>query len=699
MALPVGPAAPAETSSSAVVGSLSAFILKRAKAIHKKLQRITSYETQDKATLNADQVRAVASKPTLEAVYAELNAILAQTQQHEANARSQAEAELARLTDLVNANAQRADEAHAQLSFLLQFLHLYSLFHHDSAVNAVTPQPDVPAALAATVTSADIHALNPVLYAFANAPLSGTAPDDSETALGIIKRVKESDSSEIVFSASSSASSIPAGITHARLAELVKALTAAPPIPTQFGALDSNDLDSEPTAPVAPSAEADAAVVADDATPLPASSSDPATTAENDVVAQDSDQAPTFLNFDADKGFSLGSGPVPPSASGRILFMQASEVEGETETEPEQIAEQLPSQSTAPDTTTTPAAQASLPIPEPAGTIEPEGGAVDGAPAAEGLTASQADVAAPETNPPVLHDSVDEPPSSSAATVPAEPATPAEAAPVQPKKIDWASLDSDDDAAIQDEVLRSSVLSLVVGQEKAVESAPQVAPVAVEAEATRHVKQAGKTRAGQSASNASASASGPNTSNGPKSGRGTGRSSDSAPAQAPAAPLRKPEPIVDEDGFVLHTTKKTLRQQQLAAQQESQQQNRSGGPGRGGGGGRGGGARMGRGGGGGTGAGVRKERREGSGSAEVKDGAVEGASNGHGRERSSGGGGAGRSGSGTGTGRGAGAASGTGAGGNSNGTAARGRGRGRPSNAGGRQGSANPGAASSAPAV
>ncbi|KAE8260797.1 hypothetical protein A4X13_0g101 [Tilletia indica] len=697
MALPVGPAAPAETSSSAVVGSLSAFILKRAKAVHKKLQRITSYETQDKATLNADQVRAVASKPTLEAVYAELNAILAQTQQHEANARSQAEAELARLTDLVNANAQRADEANAQLSFLLQFLHLYSLFHHDSAVNAVTPQPDVPAALAATVTSADIHALNPVLYAFANAPLSGTAPDDSETALGIIKRVKESDSSEIVFSASSSASSIPAGITHARLAELVKALTAAPPIPTQFGALDSNDLESEPTAPVAPSAEADAAAVADDATPVPASSSDPATTAENDVVAQDSDQAPTFLNFDADKGFSLGSGPVPPSAGGRILFMQASEVEGETEAEPEQIAEQLPNESSAPDTTTTPSAQASLPIPEPAETIEPEGGAVDGAPVAEDLPASQADPAAPETTiPPVLHDSVAEPQSSSAATMPTEPATPAEAAPVQPKKIDWASLDSDDDAAIQDEVLRSSVLSLVAGHEKAAESAPQVAPVAAEAEGTRHVKQVGKTRAGQSASNTPASASGPNSSNGPKSGRGTGRTSDSAPAQAPAAPLRKPEPIVDEDGFVLHTTKKTLRQQQLAAQQESQQ-NRSGGSGRGGGGGRGGGARMGRGGGGGAGAGGRKERREGSGSAEVKEGAVEGASNGHGRERSSGGGGAGRSGSGTGTGRGAGAASGTGAGGNSNGTAARGRGRGRPSNAGGRQGSANPAAASSAP--
>ncbi|CAD6890889.1 unnamed protein product [Tilletia laevis] len=675
-------AAPVETPSSSKAGSLSAQILKRAKAVHKKLQRISAYETQDKAALNADQVRAVASKPTLEAVYAELNSILAQTQQHEAAAHSQSDAEVERLTRLANANAERADDAHAQLSFLLQFLHLYSLFNNDSTTNATTPQPDVPTALAATITAADIHALNPVLYAFANAPLFGIAPDDSETALGIIKRIKEADPSEIVFSAgvpspsSASSSLIQAGITHARLAELVNALTAAPPIPTQFGAIDSAENDSEPVPPLGPSAgaNADLAPTSDDDAPIamPVPHLPPAT--DSASAAPDSAEAPSYINIDADKGFSSGSGPVPPSAGGRILFMQASEVEGETEFEPEPISEQAPADEPGQDTATS-SAPTSMPVPEFAEAGEPEGGAVDGAPPAEDVPAPQPDTAASESLP--LAD---------------EPAAPRETAPAPPKKIDWASLDDDDDDAIHEEVLRSSVLSLGAGHEREAGKTVEFAPAAAEAESTPLTKQVGKTRTAQTGGNASPS------SNGPRSVRGPGRSSDAVAAPVPA-PLRKPEPVVDEDGFVLHTTKKTLRQQQLAAQQESQQQNRRAGGARVGGAG----PRPGRGGGGGSGgpgAGGRNPRREGSSGVAVEgqEGLTDGAPNGHGRDRSSGGGGAAggaRSGSGPGAGRGAGAAPGLP--GSQNGQGSRGRGRGRPSNAGGRQGSASAALAPSTP--
>ncbi|KAK0536187.1 hypothetical protein OC834_001267 [Tilletia horrida] len=700
-------AADAALSGGAGASALSAFISKRAKAVHKKLQRISSYESQEKASLNQDQLRALASKPALDAVYAELNAVLAHVQQHEASTRSETDAEVARLTELANANAQRADDAHAQLAFLLQFLHLHSLFNRDSAVNPSAPPPEVPAALASTISSADIHALNPVLYAFANAPLFDATADDSATALGIIKRVRAADPSEITFTATvpaevepaAASTSVSTGISHARLAELVNALTAAPPVPTQFGALSFTD--AEPDA-VAPEAEYMPSTLDSTEAPIPMPVAHPAAAADAGVdAAIGAATAPAFLNFDADNGFSLGSGPVPPSAGGRILFMQASEVEGEAESEPVPAAQ--PAALSFGDAVD--ASAPGEPVAEPATTIEPEGGAVDGAPEAEAVPPPQPDATTSEPVPPVLRD-LDGPaeisaPSAQTASAVDTAVAPAPAEPVAAKKIDWASLDDDDDESIHEDVLRSQVLGIPppasTGQhdpEKPAESA-QAVPAAAEAEATRLAKQVDKVKTNGGPSANGSGSGGGKTSNAAAGGRGSTSRASGAPTPAP---LRKPEPVVDEDGFVMHTTKKTLRQQQLAAQQQQQQGNRSGG-GRGGGasGGRGGG-RTGRGGGAagsgsGSGSGPgRKERREGSsggagGEGRDATGAVSGeggaAANGHGRERSGGGGG--------GAGRGGQAGSGAGGPANANGAGAngRGRGRGRPSNTGGRQPSAS----------
>ncbi|KAL9936557.1 hypothetical protein V8E36_004625 [Tilletia maclaganii] len=695
--------------AAAAAGALSSFIAKRAKAVHKKLQRISAYESQDKASLNADQIRALATKPTLDAVYNELNAVLAQVQHHEASARSDADEEIARLTDLANANAARADETKAQLSFLLLFLHLYSLFNRDSTLNPSAPAPDVPAALAATITSADIHALSPVLYAFANAPLFDATSDDSATALGIIKRIQADDPNEIIFSAGAespapSSAEVATGITHARIAELVRSLTALPPAPTQFGAVSFGENDQADLAG-GPSSSFQGTAFGDNAYPMPVPHP-----ADGDSIG-------------ASGGVDFGSSALPPSAGGPILFMQASEVEGETEFEPAQPSD-VPSFGAVGD------APISMPIAEPAATIEPEGGAVDGAPDAQAVPAPQPDATYTEPVPPVLHDLEVAPepePEAPAVEQEAEPAlapgVPVEA-PAASKKIDWASLDDDDDEAINEEVMRSAILARPTehGDGATVDapapaaaqgSQPVPVPAAAEAEADRLVKQVDKVRANGSTKPAQPSSSSAGKSNSETNKAGGrpqgGNRAPSASNTAPPVPPRKPEPVVDEDGFVMHTTKKTIRQQQLAAQQEAQQRGGGGRGGRGGSGAGGSGARSGRGNGtlGGQAGGGRRERREGSGASAGAGGPGEGvaaggegaALNGHGRERSGGTGGAGpRSGSGAGgAGRGAGPGAG-GQGSNAGGSGGRGRGRGRPSNSGGRP-SNNPAAAGPAPAA
>ncbi|KAK0546727.1 hypothetical protein OC845_004442 [Tilletia horrida] len=658
---------PAEASGSATASSSSssvaALISKRAKAVHKKLQRINAYS---EGTLNADQQRAIATKPTLQAIEAELSTLLSQATAHEASQKSEAQAEIDRLTDLVNSNAQRADQLQSQLHFLLQFLHLYALVQSPASDSQQSAQ--LPPGLAATISPTDIQALTSIFYAFANAPLVQPPAFSGEGALEIIDRIRSADPSEIVIS-DSTAPDHPARVTHSRIAELVQALTAAPPIPTRFDAADELPTSSEdslqaPTQPKQISFGASATVPDDEqdssAAPIPmpvphlantdssvpelVSSSIVASTIPFDTTAQQQSQSssyPVFDANDADLGFSVGTGPVPPPASGRILFMQASEVEGEVEPEPSvfgiqpslsgQMQHQQPPlrfDAGAEEDEVEAEAQAAPPA-EPAHTIEPEGGAVDGAPEAEPVPAAQPDALTTEPAPPVLRDLVTPAPAaadSNPAGPTQDPSAPLEApplvvdvsasaAPAPARKIDWASLDEDDDVdEISEEVMRSVVLSGTPAATSTTTSAPKATaqqqssvPPAAEAEATRLAKQIEPTN--QPRANGSGNANGTNARSG-RSGTGGGKQQSSAPAPAPV--LRKAEPIVDEDGFVMQVTKKTLRQQQLAAQQQQQQQqqNRGAGGGRSGGRGNsgGGGARSGR----PQGQGQRRERREGN---------------------------------------------------------------------------------------
>ncbi|KAK4054406.1 Protein kinase C signaling pathway involved MAPKK protein [Microbotryomycetes sp. JL201] len=185
---------------------------KRIRNISKKLRNIATLEEKSE-TLNADQQRAVASKPTLQAILKELEELLAVLKAEEAEDQSrdqrvQAIEAKKRSRDIDAAVALARKDAQQELVLLFQFLHLHGLYTQQSGF-----APPVLPPVVANASGQDVAAVRMLYDAFANGPLLGGHDDAVEK----LSKVAAGSEEEVLPS-----------VTYARVKELIAGLTSTP---------------------------------------------------------------------------------------------------------------------------------------------------------------------------------------------------------------------------------------------------------------------------------------------------------------------------------------------------------------------------------------------------------------------------------------------------------------------------------------
>ncbi|KAK4056751.1 hypothetical protein OIO90_002303 [Microbotryomycetes sp. JL221] len=268
-------AAPAATSTPGAVGdddltvedkktSAVEACSKRIRNISKKLRNIAALEDKTES-LNADQQRAVASKPTLQAILKELEELLQVLKAEEAEDQSrdqrvQAVDAKKRSRDIDAAVADAKKQSQQDLIVLFQFLHLHGLYTQPNGF-----APPVLPPVVANATGQEVAAVRMLYDAFTNGPLLGGHDDAVER----LSKVASGSSDEVLPS-----------VTYSRVKELIAGLTSTPDAagPASNGALPS----LEPT----------------NERPLPESSA-VATPADSVVALVDGvtdQQSPSFMN-------------------------------------------------------------------------------------------------------------------------------------------------------------------------------------------------------------------------------------------------------------------------------------------------------------------------------------------------------------------------------------------------------------------
>ncbi|KAH9811367.1 hypothetical protein DFH28DRAFT_983181 [Melampsora americana] len=190
-------------------------VQKRIRAATKKMQRIAGYETSS-TPLNEDQKRAIASKPALEATVRELQDLLKILEEDELldeqriNAvREEEERKVKGRVDAAIAAEQK--NADSNLTFLLQFLHLYSLFNAANQPASFVPVMMPP--VLETATAQEVAAINALFHQLANGPIAGGGGD----AFQSIQSLASGTDTEVI-----------PGVQFARIKEMITQLTAPP---------------------------------------------------------------------------------------------------------------------------------------------------------------------------------------------------------------------------------------------------------------------------------------------------------------------------------------------------------------------------------------------------------------------------------------------------------------------------------------
>ncbi|KAL8281138.1 hypothetical protein RQP46_006496 [Phenoliferia psychrophenolica] len=223
-------AAPAEEQEEVLADQKTAVeaVNKRLRASAKKIQRIVTYEEKTEA-LNADQQKAIASKPALEATVKELNELLVILKAEEAeNDRRQAvltsRLEKRHEADVAAAvAAAKASPAASQsdIVLLLQFIHLHGLFN--ATTQGFAP-PVLPAAVA-NATGNEVAAVRCLYDLLSNGPLLGGNGDAIE---------------RIALLASGASDKIIGDTTYGRVKELIAGLTSPPAEPAFVPTVESS---------------------------------------------------------------------------------------------------------------------------------------------------------------------------------------------------------------------------------------------------------------------------------------------------------------------------------------------------------------------------------------------------------------------------------------------------------------------------
>ncbi|KDN45964.1 hypothetical protein K437DRAFT_268267 [Tilletiaria anomala UBC 951] len=274
--------------------SIAALINKRLKAVNKKLQRVTSYESQAPESLNADQKRIIQSKHSLLAVQSELQEILHGLEAVEKEDAIAIESEIKERTVVLRATAEK--EASEQTITLLQFLHLFALFnpHLVPGIDTLAPQNSLPRVLQEQSTGAEAAALGFIFEQLALGPLEQSTAAKilglNDGALDIVRKLRDArESSEVIQ-----------GVGYDRVREMIHQLAATPA-----------DLQSH----AAPAFGGEALPEA-----VPAKEGD----AEAPVAAEGEAASSAPINTGA---MTFGSIDISTAPGGGIKFMQDSEIE------------------------------------------------------------------------------------------------------------------------------------------------------------------------------------------------------------------------------------------------------------------------------------------------------------------------------------------------------------------------------------
>ncbi|SCZ88695.1 BZ3500_MvSof-1268-A1-R1_Chr2-1g04577 [Microbotryum saponariae] len=226
---------------------------KRIRAANKKIQRIVTYEEKTEA-LNADQQRAVASKPALVAVVKELEELLVilKAEEAEDEARDQRNAALeekrqARAVEAAVASAHSTPDS--KVLILLQFLHLHGLYTQQSTGFA----PPVLPPVVANATGQEVAAVRMLKERFTSGPLLGGHGD----AVEALNKIAGESSEE----------ALP-GVPYSRIKELIAGLTSTPADQPLAASNHHDNILPESNAPTGPSDSVTALV--DGATDAPA---------------------------------------------------------------------------------------------------------------------------------------------------------------------------------------------------------------------------------------------------------------------------------------------------------------------------------------------------------------------------------------------------------------------------------------------
>lgn len=211
-----GIAQPAPPVSASVSISPVQQVQKRIRAATKKLQRISGYESST-VPLNEDQKRAIASKPALEATVKELQDLLKILEDDEKldELRIQAvreEEELKVQGRVDSAVVSEQKKAESSLTFLLQFLHLYSLVN-SATRPAESFAPSHVSPVIQNATAQELAAVNALFHRLADGPIAGGDGD----AFDSINRLTEGSASDVIE-----------GVSFAKIKEMVIQLTASP---------------------------------------------------------------------------------------------------------------------------------------------------------------------------------------------------------------------------------------------------------------------------------------------------------------------------------------------------------------------------------------------------------------------------------------------------------------------------------------
>jgi len=207
---------PAPPVSASVSISPVQQVQKRIRAATKKLQRISGYESST-VPLNEDQKRAIASKPALEATVKELQDLLKILEDDEKldELRIQAvreEEELKVQGRVDSAVISEQKKAESSLTFLLQFLHLYSLVNSTTRP-AESFAPSHVSPVIQNATAQELAAVNALFHRLADGPIAGGDGD----AFDSINRFTEGSASDVIE-----------GVSFAKIKEMVIQLTASP---------------------------------------------------------------------------------------------------------------------------------------------------------------------------------------------------------------------------------------------------------------------------------------------------------------------------------------------------------------------------------------------------------------------------------------------------------------------------------------